>query len=68
MHNGIAVVLLLSAAAYPLRGEPWRWSVLLGLMLAGNLAAVRGRTTRDTFNATVSEFAEAHGFQKPEAA
>src|SRR5438046_8088201 len=52
MHNGIAAVLLVSAIVYALRGEAWRWSVLGGLILGGLLAAVRGRTTRDTFNET----------------
>ena len=62
MHNGIAAVLLVSAAVYALTAEPWRWSVLGGLILGGLLAAVRGRTTRDTFNETVAKFAKAAGF------
>ncbi len=62
MHNGVAAVLLVSAGVYPLRGDTWRWPVLVGLVLAGLLAAIRGRTTRDTFNETVAKFAKAAGF------
>ena|SRR5437660_4076205 len=62
MHNGVAAVLLVSAVVYPLRGEAWRWSVLIGLAFGGLLAAYRGRTTRDTFNETVAKFAKAAGF------
>jgi hypothetical protein len=62
MHNGLAAVLLVSAAVYALRDENWRWSVLGGLILSGLLAAVRGRTTRDTFNETVTKFVKAAGF------
>ena len=68
MHNGIAAVLLVSAIVYALRGEAWRWSVLGGLILGGLLAAVRGRTTRDTFNETVTKFAKAAGFTSSKAA
>jgi len=62
MHDGLAAVSFVCAAVYALRGQPWRWSVLGGLILAGLLAAVRGRTTRDTFNETVRKFAKAAGF------
>jgi hypothetical protein len=62
MHNGVATVLLVSAVAYPFTGEVWRWSVFVALVLGGLLAAYRGRTTRDTFNKTVNEFAKAAGF------
>jgi hypothetical protein len=61
MHNGVAAVLFVSAVVYPLRGEAWRWSVLIGLVFGGLLAAYRGRTTRDTFNETVAKFAKAAG-------
>ncbi|KWB61814.1 hypothetical protein [Burkholderia ubonensis] len=57
MHNGLAAVFLIGAFAYPLRGQDWRWSVLIGLILIGLLEAFRGRTTRDTFNKTVNNFA-----------
>jgi hypothetical protein len=56
MHNGLSAVLLVSAAAYVFSREDWRWSVLAGLLVGGLLAALRGRTTRDTFNETVSKF------------
>jgi hypothetical protein len=59
MHNGLAVVLLLTAIAYPLRAEGWRWYVLIGLVLVGLAEVYRGRTTRDTFNQTVKKFREA---------
>ncbi len=62
MHNGVATVLLLSAVVYPFRGREWRCSVLIGLVLAGMIAAYRGRTTRDTFNETVAKFAKAGAF------
>jgi hypothetical protein len=63
MHNGLAVVLLVSAVVYPLRGEQWRWSILGALVLGALLSAYRGRTTRDTFNETVEKFAKAAGYQ-----
>jgi len=59
MHNGLAVVLLLTAIAYPLRVEGWRWYVLIGLVLVGLVEFYRGRTTRDTFNQTVKKFRKA---------
>jgi hypothetical protein len=67
MHNGIATVLLVSAVVYPLRGDAWRRSVLIGLVFGGLLAAYRGRTTRDTFNETVAKFAKAAGFPNVKA-
>lgn len=68
MHNGLAAVLLVSAAVYPFSGDQWRSSVLGGLILGGLLAAVRGRTTRDTFNETVTKFAQAAGYEGAKAA
>ena len=59
MHNGLAVVLLLTAIAYPLTAEGWRWYVQIGLVLVGLAEFYRGRTTRDTFNQTVKKFKEA---------
>jgi hypothetical protein len=59
MHNGLSAVLLVSAAAYVFIREDWRWSVLAGLLLGGLFAALRGRTTRDTFNETVNKFKQA---------
>ena len=59
MHNGLAVVLLLTAIAYPLRAEGWRWYVLIGLVLVGLAEFYRGRTTRDTFKQTVQKFKKA---------
>jgi hypothetical protein len=59
MHNGLAAVLLISGVASPLGVGVWRWPVLVGLICMGLLAAIRGRTTRDTFNETVDEFAKA---------
>jgi len=64
MHNGLAGVLLVGAAAYVITDGAWRWSVVGSLVLGGLLAAVRGRTTRDTFNEAVSKFAKATGFVK----
>jgi len=59
MHNGLAVVLLVTAIAYPLRAEGWRWYVLIGLVLVGLAEVYRGRTTRDTYNQTVMKFKKA---------
>lgn len=66
MHNGLAVVLLGSALAYPLGEQPWRRQIQLALVLGGLLAVVRGRTTRDTFHDTVNQFARAAGFDQHE--
>jgi hypothetical protein len=62
MHNGLALVLLISTAAYPLSRPVWRWSVFCGLAIATVLAGIRGRTTRDTFHDTVRKFAKAAGY------
>lgn len=59
MHNGLAVVLLLTAIAYPLRAGGWRWYVLIGLVLVGLAEFYRGRTTRDTFHEAVKKFRKA---------
>jgi hypothetical protein len=56
MHNGLAAVLLAMAGAYVLSDDAWRWWVLVSLIASGVLAAVRGRTTRDTFHQTVAKF------------
>jgi hypothetical protein len=58
MHNGIAVVLLASAIFYPVFGGR-RWYVFFVLLIGFVIAAIRGRTTRDTFNETVTKFVEA---------
>ena len=67
MHNGLAAVLLVSAAVYVFSDEAWRWSVLGDLIVGELLAAVRGRTTRDTFSATVTEFVKEAGFVNSKA-
>lgn len=59
MHNGVAAVLLISAAVYPFTRVDWKWSVLAVVLLGAVIAGIRGRTTRDTFNETVSKFREA---------
>jgi hypothetical protein len=68
MHNGLAAVLFASAGVYILSGGAWRWWVLGSLIVGGLIAAIRGRTTRDTFNETVAKFAEAAGYNKSDAA
>jgi hypothetical protein len=59
MHNGLAVVLFLTAFTYPLRDAGWRWYVFIGLVFLGLAEIYRGRTTRDTFNQTVQKFKDA---------
>ena len=59
MHNGLAVLLLLTAIVYPLRAGGWRWYVLIGLVLVGLAEFYRGRTTRDTFHEAVKKFRKA---------
>jgi hypothetical protein len=64
MHNGLAVVFLASCVWYVARRPDWDWRVLLVLLVAALSAAVRGRTTRDTFEETVGKFAEAAGYER----
>jgi hypothetical protein len=68
MFNGLAVVFLASTISYPILLPAWRWTVLL--MLAGLTiaTAIRGRTTRDTFNETVMKFAGKTTFPEPPGA
>jgi hypothetical protein len=62
MHNGLAVVLIAAAALYPFGVPDWSWPVQAALVVGAALAAIRGRTTRDTFHETVTKFADAAGF------
>jgi hypothetical protein len=66
MHNGLAVVFLASSLCYPAQMPDWDWRVLLALLVATLSAAVRGRTTRDTFEETVKKFADAAGYKHGE--
>jgi hypothetical protein len=61
MHNGLAIVLLISAVVYRFRDQQWEGLVLAPLIVGGLLAAYRGRTVRDTYNQTVKKFAAAAG-------
>jgi len=65
MHDGLAVVFLASAALYPFRTPHWSWAVLGVLLSATLVTAVRGRTTRDTFNQTVQKLADGAGYKAP---
>jgi hypothetical protein len=59
MHNGLAVVFALSAAWYPFSMVRGRWYVFCILIFIAVIEAIRGRTTRDTFNETVRKFDKA---------
>jgi len=65
MHNGLAVVFLASSVCYPIQTPDWDWRILLALLIATVSAAIRGRTTRDTFEETVRKFADAAGYKHP---
>lgn len=58
MHNSLAVVFAGAAVLYPFSALEWQWPIQLVLVAGAVLAAVRGRTTRDTFHDTVSKFYE----------
>jgi hypothetical protein len=62
MYNGLSVVFLASSICYPLSSTMWNWSVLAILVGTTLATAIRGRTTRDTFNETVTKFASATTF------
>lgn len=68
MYNGLATVFLASSACYPLSASMLDWSVLVILVGTTLATAIRGRTTRDTFNETVTKFASATTFPKPPVA
>ncbi len=59
MHNGIAVVLMASAVAYPWLYDDWSWCLLFALITGSLIEAYRGRDTRDTFNDTLQKFVDA---------
>jgi hypothetical protein len=63
MHNGLAVVFLTSSVCYPIQTPDWDWRILLALLIATVSTAIRGRTTRDTFEETVRKFADAAGYK-----
>jgi hypothetical protein len=68
MFNGLAVVFLASAACYWLRTPAPELTIFITLLAASVATAVRGRTTRDTFNETVGKFVDGTAFPKPPAA
>jgi hypothetical protein len=57
MHNGIAVVLGISAIVHGLSHGSWAGTAALAF--GAVLSAVRGRSVRDTFHKTVERFAAA---------
>src|SRR6516225_1264802 len=65
MYNGLATVFLACTICYPVYISTWRWSILVMLVGATVATAIRGRTTRDTYNETVTKFAENTTFPNP---
>jgi hypothetical protein len=68
MFNGLAVVFVVTSVAYPMLFPTWRPSVLILLILTAVATAIRGRTTRDTFNGTVTKFVNKTTFPSPPGA
>jgi hypothetical protein len=62
MFNSLAVVFVLTAASYPMLLTTWRPSILILIVVLAVATAIRGRTTRDTFNETVTKFANKTSF------
>jgi hypothetical protein len=59
MYNGLAIVFLASSIGYGVLTPTWNWLVMGTLVGAALATAIRGRTTRDTFNETVMKFTRA---------
>ena len=68
MYNGLATVFLACSICYPVFTSAWNWSIMVTLAGITVATAIRGRTTRDTFNETVTKFAEKTTFPTPPAA
>jgi hypothetical protein len=57
MFNGLATVFFACSVCYPAFIAPWS-RLMLAILVGTTVAtAIRGRTTRDTFNETVTKFA-----------
>lgn len=67
MYNGLATVFFASSVSYLMFTSIREWRVLIILLGATLATGIRGRTTRDTFEQTVSKFAKATTFPKPPA-
>lgn len=64
MHNGFAVVFILSSVMYHIVIDKWQGSIFFILFSLALVTAIRGRTTRDTFHETVRKFAKESGIKK----
>ena len=65
MYNGLATVFFASSASYLMFTSIREWRVLIILLVTTLATGIRGRTTRDTFEKTVSTFVEKTPFPKP---
>jgi hypothetical protein len=56
MHNGLAVVFVLSTVYYPFSELSMNWYIFITLIILTISQAIRGKTTRETYNETVLKF------------
>jgi hypothetical protein len=64
MYNGLGMVFFASSVSYLMFTSIREWRVLIILLVTTLATGIRGRTTRDTFEQTVSKFANKTTFPR----